>query len=573
MVFDEARQVMVMFGGYSANSDTWEWDGFDWAQRVTAHAPSPRYHFGMSYDSDRHRTVLFGGAVPGGLADNEIWEYDGVDWQSVTPVGSEAPAPRYALGQAYDSIRHQTLIFGGISTAVTNELWQWDGAARTWNRGVAGPARYYPMMSFDAAVGNAVVFGGAGQLNDTWLWNGSDWKLASVSRSPDGRHGAELTYDSRRRTLFLFGGFTDKAEGDLWQHFHGAPGVWVKRQAANIPSQRVYQQAAYSASKGELVMFGGGGASADTWRWQSATGWTKLLDSGYSDIAGQPRNRQAAMMVYDSKRERYLMFGGLNVGNFLFYDDMWSFAGGSWHEMALSIRPSARNSVGAYYDAGRDRIVIFGGINQYGQLAETWEFDCQTDGWEQVATQGQPPASYGGAMVYDQHRDRGVLVPGYGNSTWFYQVSGATRTWTQYASSASAPSQRRYAAGIYHALRKSIILVGGEAGPRLGDTWEFRDDQWDELFTASSPPARHGGAAAYDVATSTMMLFGGSNVGYLNDTWLLRWSGAPDQPQDCPAATLPPAGDTDGDGLDSEADPDCWWRRTPLCPPGTSCLP
>jgi hypothetical protein len=60
MVYDAARQRVVLFGGnqvVSGTNDTWEWDGSAWTQ-VADMGPSPRWSFGMTYDAFRQRLVL-----------------------------------------------------------------------------------------------------------------------------------------------------------------------------------------------------------------------------------------------------------------------------------------------------------------------------------------------------------------------------------------------------------------------------------------------------------------------------------------------------------------------------------
>src|SRR5262245_16888651 len=68
MVFDDARQRTVLFGGFIGGTvtlnDTWEWDGTTWTLRPTVHAPGPRWLYRLAYDRGRGRTVLFGGQLP-----------------------------------------------------------------------------------------------------------------------------------------------------------------------------------------------------------------------------------------------------------------------------------------------------------------------------------------------------------------------------------------------------------------------------------------------------------------------------------------------------------------------------
>src|SRR5690348_16761812 len=48
------------------------------------------------------------------------------------------------------------------------------------------PARYSAAMTYDAATGNVVLFGGKsqGELGDTWVWNSSTWTQQHPATSP-----------------------------------------------------------------------------------------------------------------------------------------------------------------------------------------------------------------------------------------------------------------------------------------------------------------------------------------------------------------------------------------------------
>ena len=92
MVFDSARGVVVLFGGFGATGtrgDTWVWDGETWTLMSTL-GPSPRRTHVMAYDSGRGVTVLFGGYT-GAPYSGETWEWDGATWTLRATTG---PSPR-----------------------------------------------------------------------------------------------------------------------------------------------------------------------------------------------------------------------------------------------------------------------------------------------------------------------------------------------------------------------------------------------------------------------------------------------------------------------------------------------
>jgi hypothetical protein len=73
-------------------------------------------------------------------------------------------------------------------------------------------------MAYDAATGNVVLFGGfhgrrSDLLADTWTWDGSTWTKQSPATSPPGHGGGSMAYDAASGNAVLFGG---DSPGDTW---------------------------------------------------------------------------------------------------------------------------------------------------------------------------------------------------------------------------------------------------------------------------------------------------------------------------------------------------------------------
>ena len=109
------------------------------------------------------------------------WEFDGRSWTHVPVL---TPPQRDMVQIVADQLHQVIVLFGGLGKTDT---WTWDGF--TWTqrfppqspavRSTTGPM---PGMAYDAARGQVVVFGGAGDgpvLNDTWLWDGAEWWQAA----------------------------------------------------------------------------------------------------------------------------------------------------------------------------------------------------------------------------------------------------------------------------------------------------------------------------------------------------------------------------------------------------------
>jgi hypothetical protein len=123
----------------------------------------------------------------------------------------------------------------------------------------------------------------------------------------------------------------------------------------------------------------------------------------------------------------------------------------------------------------------------------------------------------------------------------------------------------------YAPTRRTSTLFGGIAigAAAYTDTWEWDGSTWQQLITETSPTARCAGTSFADPRGLGMVMFSGTpsldTVVPFNETWRLRFDS------ETPHETCTIDIDADGDGLKGCADPDCWARCTPLCPPGAPC--
>jgi len=230
MAYDSIRGRSVLFGGAQYNgspSGTWEWDGTTWTQRFPSVSPPNRVWTAMAFDSKRGRMILFGGQVIGATYD-DTWEFDGANWTRMLPAS--APAPRYGDAMAYDSVRGKVVLFGGRGlNSRLADTWEWDGTNWTQSSPTTAPyARFWHSMAFDSKQGKTVLFGGdhvrpnaLGPIDDTWLWDGSQWTQVLPSASPSPRAEQTMVYDSARERTILFGGSQEAVPpivfGDTWE--------------------------------------------------------------------------------------------------------------------------------------------------------------------------------------------------------------------------------------------------------------------------------------------------------------------------------------------------------------------
>lgn len=234
MAYDAAAGNVVLFGGYDTSgvflNDTWTWDGITWTQQFPRVSPPVRQLNvqGMAYHAVTRKVVMFGGNR-GRQALGDTWTWDGLskNWTQQFPASS--PSPRRTM-MVNDEATRTVVLFGGDTAAVLskatyyNDTWIWDGA--TWKLRLpasapsAPPARGMASMAYDPALGSVALFGGVdgpgGQFNDTWLWNGTNWKEVHPPTTPGARWNAGMDYDPAANGLLLFGGFGTTIVGDTW---------------------------------------------------------------------------------------------------------------------------------------------------------------------------------------------------------------------------------------------------------------------------------------------------------------------------------------------------------------------
>ena len=142
-----------------------------------------------------------------------------------------------------------------------------------------------------------LLFGGSGSglLNDTWIWDGSNWTLQSPAARPDARYSHSMVYDSAHKQIVLFGGFVPGPDirfpnypsyGNdtwIWEGFN-----WIPASPQNFPTARAGAGMAYDSARAEVVLFGGGGipwpggftgSLNDTWIWSTSGATPPVIGS------------------------------------------------------------------------------------------------------------------------------------------------------------------------------------------------------------------------------------------------------------------------------------------------------
>jgi hypothetical protein len=230
--------------------------------------------------------------------------------------------------------------------------------------------------------------------------------------------------------------------------------------------------------------------------------------------------------------------------------------------------PSGRYAHSAVYDSTRDRVLLYGGeFYDYGtgldpmlyQLNDLWSltFKPRTT-WKPIVLDVAPPPGAGHSLILDPVADRLIVFGGtvpdpsdFGpvdidsNEVWQIPLSAAASA-TMLATGDSMPSVRESHTAIYDPIRRRMIVFGGCHLPEvLGDVWALSLDaspRWTRLeATGPGPEPRYGHCAIYDPVGDRMIVFGGRNgTTSFADTWQLTLAGTPAW-SPLPSAVRPPA--------------------------------
>jgi hypothetical protein len=261
--------------------------------------------------------------------------------------------------------------------------------------------------------------------------------------------------------------------------------------------------------------------------------WTFLRsDRSAANPAPEPAARTHAVLAWDARRQRLVLFGGyaghgIEAGT-------WEWDGASWTDRTTEHAPSPRGSSAMAYDAARGVVLLFGGRANGqdppdGPLGDTWSWDGAR--WERLPTPVAPPARSEHAMAYDAARQQVVLFggrpdldgSGHLDDTWCWDG----RRWSK-CDPPTWPVPRRSHAMAYDARRQRVVLHGGShslgRGGILGDLWEWDGATWLQVRAPKEPPRREAHGLAWDPVRERILCAGGRGEHRLDDTW--SWDGA-----------------------------------------------
>jgi N-acetylneuraminic acid mutarotase len=345
-------------------------------------------------------------------------------------------------------------------------------------------------MIYDPVGKRIILFGGSFYSSsytfygDTWSFDTAknDWSKLATNGSPSARFNHAMVYDSDRKEIVLFGGFSASDRiGDTWI-YNVATNTWTNVSPQTSPSRRSDPGAAYDAKAKKVVIFGGYGLGdkiqGDTWVFDvELKTWTQMAPDN------KPTGRYGGIMVYDSYTEKCLLFGGHLIDasgkDFGYENEIWAYdyAVDNWEMLPTQNKPPARYWHDLAYDPDGNRIILFSGSQGGGNdLGDTWIFSCRDKTWTKVTSTENPVARTQPSLAYDTSSKKTVMFGGadfvvagnfvYYNDVWALDqnnqwaklvAGGQTITPTQPASEVPGFQSVEVVAGL--ALSTVILLL------------------------------------------------------------------------------------------------------------------
>ena len=242
----------IFHGGRTATNatlgDTWTFNGSAWNQVFTVPTPPNRFNHVMATHEASGSTIMFGGTNSSNILFNDVWLWNGFSWTQLPP----GPPALHSAAMSYDSIRHKIVLFGGTNNStVSADTYEWDpvnGWVAVFAPGPKG--RYGHAMAFDPASGNTVMsggFDGSTISDETWEYDGTRWRLRSTQGPPPATDMA-MAYDQRVGAVVVSGDFTGTGFGQTWKWDSGLE-RWTELTDTNAPAKRDHAMSYHVATQ------------------------------------------------------------------------------------------------------------------------------------------------------------------------------------------------------------------------------------------------------------------------------------------------------------------------------------
>lgn len=290
---------------------------------------------------------------------------------------------------------------------------------------------------------------------------------------------------------------------------------------ALAPSKRVYHSILYDSKTDRILLFGG--QAYYHWGMDLQDLWSFDLNSLQWEYVGELVAGEVYSMAYDEENQRAIM---LNLKG-----ETWVYHVGSrsWEKRCPLEAPSARYGQRMIYEAHTGRVLLFGGFTDRNvdapQLNQTWAYDYTADSWSLMDLKSSPPARSYHSMVYHPIAEKTLVWGGRPFSmradVTAWTLDSRTASW-QPLPPATGPNNRyTYASMIYCPKSSQVVMFGGLdltgqfEGRLVDETWlfELETNKWKRAETLEGPTGRSQHAMAYAATEGKVIIMGGETGG------------------------------------------------------------
>lgn len=307
-----------------------------------------------AYDSKRDRMIVFGGSDGSdSLYTSQTWVLglSGEPWRRLGIRGNAVPRPREGHTAIYDTRHDRIIVFGGLNedniTQYRNDVWSLSMRDSTWTQ-----------LRGDSCFGNGFV-------------------------RPECRWYHSAIYDSLGDRMIVYGGsYRTTMTSDVWAYALDGTNRWTLLIEKGRGPEATSHTAVWDPKTRSMYVFGGynaqiGPASNQVWalRLDGTPRWERLLPAGEL-----PAPRYDHVAVWDAPRQRMVVYGGWGLPPAsTVYDDVWelTLAGSPrWTKLSPGGElPEPRRDATGVFDAGNERMLVYGGEGADEEIAETWSLD------------------------------------------------------------------------------------------------------------------------------------------------------------------------------------------------------
>ncbi len=192
LAYDSESDRVILFGGADFTKEDAEWfnptwaydyDSDTWEEMKPLNPPPGRSYFGMTYDSDQDRVLVFSGSPSDSSPHLSAYDYNSNSWQHIEYSGDVVPDHHSIMVYAPDVKKTYHLV-GETFSAFDYDTSTWESVPRDSAMGI----RHFQAMTYDPVSQNMVVFGGGPRglryNNETSLYNvaSQSWGLVDLEQ-------------------------------------------------------------------------------------------------------------------------------------------------------------------------------------------------------------------------------------------------------------------------------------------------------------------------------------------------------------------------------------------------------